>query len=158
MSQIDPTKLNYREVLGMESIREMLRSIFSNPLLKGVLSGLVSMHGWLFDPRGDLITAVTALVVFDTMTGFLKALKAHNVSSSGFFRFVTKFIVYFILLGTAAIIDKVMPTDMFVSALALMAGFLVLTESLSIMENIAGMGYSVPSKLVKFLRLAKMEE
>ena len=53
------------------------------------------------------------------------------------------------LIVTGALVDKVSPTGF---ALALMAAFLAMTEAISIMENVAQLGFPVPEKLINVLR------
>lgn len=153
----DYTKLAYDEVFSMKHLQEVISSIFSNWWVKILTTSMVSMYDWLFRPRQELVTVVFLLVAFDTITGAAKAFKQHNVSSSGFFRCALKILVYSILLATGAALDKVTPLSEIVSGLTLISTFLVLTEAVSVLENVAALGFAVPLKLVSILKFAQTE-
>lgn len=153
----DPTKLHYDEVLSVGNLKNILVNLADYWGIKALVAMAFSINDWFFHPRHDNLTIVCVFVMFDTITGFLKAHKNHNISSSGFFRFSVKLMVYFILMAVGSLLDKVMPISEYFSALGIMTGFLAVTESLSVMENISGMGYSVPTRIVSTLRLAKKQ-
>jgi toxin secretion/phage lysis holin len=152
----DPTKLNY-EVLSVENIKTILANLTDYWALKALAALALSINDWFFHPRHDNLTIVCVFVLFDTITGFMKAHKNHVISSSGFFRFSVKIMVYFILMAVGSLLDKIMPVSEYVSALSIMTGFLAVTESLSVLENISALGYSVPTKVVSTLRLTKKQ-
>lgn len=153
----DPTKLNYGEVLSVENIKTILANLTDYWGLKALAAMALSINDWFFHPRHDNLTIVCVFVLFDTVTGFLKARQNHVLSSSGFFRFSIKLLVYFILMAVGSLLDKILPVSDYVSALSIMTGFLAVTESLSVLENISGLGYSVPTKIVSMLRLTKQQ-
>lgn len=153
----DPTKLNYGEVLSVENIKTILANLTDYWGLKALAAMALSINDWFFHPRHDNLTIVCVFVLFDTITGFLKAHKNHVLSSSGFFRFSIKLLVYFILMAVGSLLDKIIPVSDYVSALSIMTGFLAVTESLSVLENISGLGYSVPTRIVSMLRLTKQQ-
>lgn len=152
----DPTKLNY-EVLSVENIKTILANLTDYWGLKVLATTALSINDWFFHPRHDNLTIVCVFVLFDTVTGFLKARQNHVLSSSGFFRFSVKLMVYFILMAVGSLLDKILPVSDYVSALSIMTGFLAVTESLSVLENISGLGYSVPTRIVSMLRLTKQQ-
>lgn len=151
----DYTKLAYDEVFSMEHLQQVISAILNNWWVKVLTTSAFSMYEWLFHPRHDLVTVVFLLVAFDTITGLAKAFRNHTVSSSGFFRFALKIVVYSILLATGAALDKITPLSDIISGLTLTATFLTLTEALSILENVAALGFAVPLKLVSLLKFAQ---
>jgi toxin secretion/phage lysis holin len=150
----DPTKLNY-EVFSVENLKDVLVNLTSFWPIKFVVALAIGINDFCFHPFHDKITIVIGFIFLDTITGTLKAHKQHQLSSSGFFRFALKLLVYFILLATSALLDKVLPVTNYVSALSVFVAFLSLTEALSVLENISSLGYGVPTKILSALRFAK---
>lgn len=152
---VDPTKLNFKGVFGMSNLQKTVESICDNWAVKILVGAAISINDWFFHPRHELVEVVFVLLMFDTITGLMKAFNCHSVSSSGFFRCALKLLVYLILLATGALLDKLVPLGTLISALSIIAVFLSITESLSILENIAGLGFEIPKKLVNLLKFAQ---
>jgi toxin secretion/phage lysis holin len=150
----DPRQLDY-SIFGVNGMKDLLGSIIDNWGIKLLIGLLCSANDFFFHPRHEMIEIVFILVLFDTLTGFLKAIKTHTVSSSGFFRAGLKILVYLILLMTGASLDKLDIAPHFFSALTMIVIFLAATESISVLENAADLGFEVPRKLVKLLKFAK---
>ena len=155
--KVDPTKLNWKD-WNMDGLKNILGTIWENWFVKIVLGGLVSLNDWVFAPKQDIVMVVMAFVALDTVSGLMKAYKSGSVSSSGFFRCSLKLLVYMILLATGSLLDKVTSMDTFVSALSIMATYLSVTESISICENAAALGFKTPSTLIKFLKFARNDD
>lgn len=155
---MDPTKLDYAKVLGAEGMRHVAVSMKDHGVLKLLISVVMAIHYWLFPTKSELATIVFALVVFDTITGVINAYKHDELSSSGFFRFSIKLVVYYILLATSSLLDRLLIVDLPISAVSLTCGYLSTTEALSILENIAGAGFPVPPWLMIMLRMANNNE
>jgi toxin secretion/phage lysis holin len=151
----DSTKLDYKGVFGVDGLKAIWEALSNHWFIKGMVSAALAVNDMCFFPNTETVGIIFTLIIFDTITGFLKAFKRNEVSSSGFFRFALKLLVYFILLATGSILDKVLPLPGLFSALTVMASFLAITEALSILENIAGLGYAVPAKLISLLKFTK---
>ncbi len=148
-TQHDPTKIPYAEQFSLGNLRSVFHNIAEDAWVKAVLVVMASGFHWLFDSRTEALITISVLICLDTFTGALKAWRSDKLSSSGFFRFALKCIVYFILMATAALVDKVMPVPF---ASIIMVTFLAATEAISVMENLGSMGYAVPTLLIKRLR------
>lgn len=151
---MDQTRLDFTELFGMTGVRRFTASAVDHGVVKTIVALLVGINDWFFHPTHTPVEVVMVLVLFDTITGFMKAYKQNNVSSSGFFRFASKIVIYFILMATGALLDK-LAEGFAVKALTLIASFLAMTEAISIMENIGALGFAIPSQLMKLLKLAK---
>lgn len=151
----DPTKLAYGEVFSVDNLMLIWEAITKNWVVKGLCALLFCVNDWFFSPRYDLIIAVYSLVALDTLTGLLKAYKNHTISSSGFFRFALKVIVYMSMLAMGGILDRISAISDLISGLSVVATFLAITESISILENSASLGFEVPGKLLKFLKFSQ---
>lgn len=151
----DPTKLAYGEVFSVKNLVSIWDTVVNHWLIKGAIAVALSVNDWLFHPRHELVVAVYILICLDTLTGFLKAYRKHEVSSSGFFRFALKVIVYMVMLMTGATLDKISVIVELISSLSVVATFLAVTEAISILENSAALGFAVPTKLVKVLKFTQ---
>jgi len=151
---MDPTKLDFREIFGLEGVRRFAGSAAEQGLLKTILAFLAAMNDWFFHPTHTVVEVVMVLVVFDTLTGAMKAYHEGKLSSSGFFRFAPKIVIYVILMATGALLDK-LAEGFVVKALTIVTTFLAMTEALSILENVGGLGYPIPKALISILKLAK---
>jgi len=141
--------MTHANELTISSCKNILLNIAQFKLSKAAWSMVVCSYSWLFTDIHVLI-AVYILILFDTVTGFCKACKNENLSSGIFFRVVIKCSVYFILILTGRLVDKSVPIPF---AATIIESFLVITEALSIMENLSQMGFPVPIKLVKLLKI-----
>ena len=118
--------------------------------LKCVVSAVVSFMCWAFACNFLILGSVFILVVIDLITGVAKSMKNEHPSSRGFFRSAIKLCVYFMMILTAKLVDKHLPYPF---ASSIMNSFLVVTEGISILENIYLLGYPVPTVLVKKLKV-----
>lgn len=152
---MDPTQLNFKEVFGLSSLKHTWFTVKDQGVLKMLAAMVMALNDWFFHPRHELVTIVLVLILFDTITGYLKAYKRDEVSSSGFFRFALKLLVYMILLGTGALLDKLTESGLPIHALSITASFLAITEAISILENISSLGFAVPGWLLNVLKKSK---
>ncbi len=151
---MDPTKLDFREIFGLEGVKRFAGSAAEHGLFKTIIAVLTSINCWFFHPTHLPVEVVLILVVFDTITGFMHAYHDGEVSSSGFFRFAPKIVIYIILMATGALLDK-LAEGFVVKALTIVSTFLAMTEALSILENVSGLGYPIPKTLISILKLAR---
>jgi toxin secretion/phage lysis holin len=148
----DMSQNQYKEMLSKEVIMTTLANVCDHVYLKACLSVCALGFNWLFETRRQAVMVVALLLLLDTITGAMKAYHEHELSSGGFFRCATKCTVYFILMATASLVDKAMPISF---ASSVMVTFLAATEALSVMENLARLGFPVPSFLVNRLMTIK---
>lgn len=99
------------------------------------------------------MTAIFTLYLIDLVTGALKALKHEEFQSGKFFKGATKLLVYGIFLWIAASIDKAIDHG---NAFAwAMMFYIIVTDSVSIIENLDALGYETPNWIRKYLLDAK---
>lgn len=155
----EQTQLDYKGVFGVDGLKAIWEAISNNWFTKALASVVFALVDALascdFLPSAETVTVIFTLIIFDTITGFAKAYKNNMVSSSGFFRFALKILIYFILLATGSILDHVLPIHNTLKALTVVSSFLAITEAISILENIADLGYAVPTKLVSLLKITR---
>ena len=140
-----PTGLSH---LSAQSLGDIFKNLLNNPALKVAVGVVMACVQWTFGPKDTMLLVIAALVAIDTFTGVWKAAREGKLSSRGISRVMAKLIVYFIFMATGALVDKSLPIAF---ALTMMWSFIAITEALSIIENIAQLGFPVPTLLVKML-------
>lgn len=140
MAQID--------LLSIETCKNIMNQISKGFLTKSFISIGACGYTWIFE-NPNILIAVYVLIIFDTITGLIKAIQKREVSSSSFFRVLVKCLIYFVLIITGRLVDKVVPVGF---ASSIIESFLVVTEALSIIENLNHLGFPVPTQLVKILK------
>lgn len=130
-----------------------IRGTFEYFTFKSFCSILIAIAAYLVGPEHfQLINALMLLVVFDFITGISSAkTKGDEITSRGALRSAIKVVVYSLLVSASHLAETVLPGDTFFEHVTV--SFLVITEFISILENIGKMGYAVPMKL-----LNKLEE
>lgn len=103
---------------------------------------------YAFDCNFAILWTMLALVLIDTVTGLAYAVKIGEVRSRGFYRVAVKLTMYFIMILVAKLVDKNIPLDF---ASSMLKSFLVITEAISIFENIGRLGFPVPTSLLSKL-------
>jgi len=157
---------NHSQIIYLDSFSQTaFQHVFSNitdygffkTVLSLVLSVLAFFFHWIFDRDAlvEAFVAIMVLILLDTMTGVAKAWQKGRISSGGFFRFVTKILVYIALLVTGILVDRVMPVPF---ASVIMTTFLAATEAISVMENLSYLGFPVPTALLKRLKSIRADE
>jgi toxin secretion/phage lysis holin len=127
---------------------DLITEIFTWPGIKAVVAFITMAITWTFDTKMESVLVIALLILLDTITGFCKAWKRGKISSNGFFRFALKCMVYFALMATGALADKVLPIKFCMTG---MVSFLAVTEAISILENLGSIGYAIPQGLLKKL-------
>ncbi len=117
---------------------------------KAVFAAAAAAFHFTFGAEWTPLVVMLALISVDGLTGVWKACVARELSSRGFRRGALKFFVYLLLMASCALGDKVMP---FRFAFTAMTAFLAMTELISIMENVAALGWPVPTLLVSRLKV-----
>lgn len=140
---------HYGESISLENFKTIMGNIISHTSLKTVLALLCLSFQWVFGLQYEGLMVVGSLILIDTMSGFMKSYKNHEVCSRDFFRVLIKCFVYFILMATSHLVDKALPLEF---AAKTTEAFLAITEAISIMENFGALGFLVPSHLIKRLK------
>ncbi|CAB4151684.1 COG4824 Phage-related holin (Lysis protein) [uncultured Caudovirales phage] len=123
-----------------------------NTAVKCISAFLLIAAEFLFD--GLLIQAMISLfvlVIFDYITAMLVVNKLKTpITSRKTFRTPFKMAIYFLLIAAGNISENALPTVMHFLDDTIIA-FLVLTEVISVIENVGKLGYAVPNKLLNRL-------
>jgi len=112
---------------------------------------------FLFGEPNGLFYALVTVAVLDYITGFLEALTVKKLSSKVGFAGIAKKTFMFIIVMVANIIDVRVVGGGGVLRSATVC-FFIANESLSIIENAAGVGLPLPKKLLSVLSQLSKED
>lgn len=117
---------------------------------KDFLSAAVAAAGgvaaYLFGPWDVLLTALLAAVILDYATGVAAAAMQKQLSSAIGFRGLVRKVTLFLIVGLAAMLDRlVLGTNGALRAAVCL--FYLVNEGLSVLENAAKIGLPLPDAL-----------
>lgn len=130
----------------------------------GVTTGIAALGAWVLSQLGVLFPVLIVLVgmmVLDYITGMVKAGMAGSINSSRGWLGVLKKLMYTVTVAVALVVDYIL---FFTAAefgwefsahayIALMVSlWLIINESISIIENLSEIGVPMPHFLVKILQ------
>lgn len=149
-------KGNVLREFSLYNFRTVVSNIGESAHIKSIVAILFTVYEWTFvGVNAEALLVVYALVIIDTVTGIMIAFEQREISSAGFFRFAGKVFVYLLLMATAGLVDRALPAKF---AMSIMYAFLAVTEGISILENLSVLGYPVPTKLLKSLKIMNTKD
>ena len=135
----------------VDGFKNVMSQLFNDLHLKAI-SVMSVWVAWVFGKDTEILTILASLIFFDTLTGFLAAIKHKNLGSKPFFKFSSKLVCYFSFLVLSRLVHKVVPS---INAPIIVDGFLTMTEAISILENLSLLGFPVPKVLRSKLEIFK---
>lgn len=134
--------------ISLEATRDVILKIADYAHAKVLVAYVFIFMSWAFNGEYEILAIVYSLIFLDCLTGVWAVLKLEGLKgfkSRQFFRSPLKFVIYLLLMYVARMVDKSVP---FPFAGALMDGFLVTTEAVSILENVAKLDFPIPVALL----------
>lgn len=113
--------------------------------LDWIAGALGAAFGWYFGAFDGLFYALITLVITDYITGVLAAYTQKKLSSSEGFKGIAKKIGIFLLVGVTNVLDREFLGGH--DLRAIIVGFYLANEGLSILENAVKLGVPVPDAL-----------
>ena len=138
----------------IDNLVSVFASIINYIEAKIAMGALITVYSFFFSiDSWQLMLALTALIIFDLITGVFAAYKAGNaIESRKVCKTAVKLGVYAILVSSAHLTDFVVGIpDGWLNLELAMISFLAATELVSIIENVGKMGYAVPKKILNQL-------
>lgn len=134
-------------------IEYTLVSAFSVTNLKSLLVVAMIVYEFMFDvSQGKTMLALLILILLDFITGISAAkIRGEPIRSSKIKHSALKIFAYYAVISGAHLAESSLNHYIAVLDEAVVAFFMV-TELVSLMENIGRMGYRVPSKLLNQLK------
>jgi len=120
-----------------------------------VCGSIASVFFYTFGSLNDPVYVLLIFTLIDTILGFVKAVKERQLSSDKLRKGVVKFIIYFIFIVLANCLDKVFGSPFGTSLRSFSISYLIITEGISILENLQAFGLNIPEKFKKLLDLWK---
>lgn len=130
------------------ALRDQFEIVNKYPIFKFLIGLFFAFIDWAMKDHFNTLSIIFVLILLDTFTGVWKSASSGKLSSVGFSRFFSKLIIYFIMLITSGLVDRLLPVPI---AVSITGAFLGVTESISILENISILGFPVPLKLLNML-------
>ena len=117
--------------------------------VRGVLSMLAGIFGYVFGNINGLLTALFVCIVLDYVTGLIKAGILHKLSSEVGFKGILKKVLILLVVALAHLVDDCVGSGETWRNIAVV--FYISNEGLSILENCVVCGLPVPDKLKEIL-------
>ena len=117
--------------------------------LKSAIAAIGGVLVWMYGPWDTLIAVLLAFVVLDYLMGVFNAAVQKTLSSSVGFKGLAKKVAIFVMVGLAALLDRVAPTNGAIRAAVCL--FYIANEGISILENAGALGLPLPAKLKDML-------
>ena len=139
--------MNHWTTLLIQS-KEVFHSLFTYVNSKIIASLLFSVGSYLIGVENfEWLACLCVLIVIDLLTGVIAAVKmGYAIESRKALKSTTKLVVYLLLFTAVHLTSHSVPSSAFL--VSTVSTFLILTELLSIVENVAKAGYAVPKRLL----------
>lgn len=138
----------------------LFEKIFSHAIWKICVGVGIWALSFLFDKLlADAMIAIFVLCIFDFLTAIMAVRKEPTgiIKSAKIWRTAAKLGVYFMLIS-AGRISEIATSNVIPILDETIIGFLAVTELISILENVAKMGYAIPKKLLHKLSAYRDEK
>lgn len=138
----------------------LFEKVFSHAIFKIVIGLGIALLNFLFDGvLADAMIAIFVLCLFDFVTAIMAVRYKPDemIKSTKIWRTAAKLGVYFMLIS-AGRISEIATSNVIPILDETIIGFLAVTELISILENVAKMGYAVPKKLLHKLSAYRDEK
>lgn len=128
-----------------------LKKLVAGWHLKMFTGGFLAVTSFLFDSlQRDAMLALLVLIIMDFFSAILASYKCDEpISSARLFNTALKIAVYFALVSAGFISETAIGITIIDEILI---GFLVVTELISILENVNKAGYPTPTGLLNILK------
>ena len=125
--------------------------------VKGFVVTLGTGLTWFFGTWDTALAVLVCFMVLDYVTGLLRAYVNKEVSSDVGLKGIARKAVIFVVLIVAVLLDRLLNTGNWVFR-TLICYFYIANESISLLENCAGLGLPIPEKLKEALAQLKEGE
>ena len=125
--------------------------------IKGVVVSVGTGLTWFFGSWDTALAVLVCFMVLDYVTGLLRAYVNKEVSSDVGLKGIARKAVIFVVLIVAVLLDRLLNTGNWVFR-TLICYFYIANESISLLENCAGLGLPIPEKLKEALAQLKEGE
>ena len=121
-----------------------------------VISALLSALTYLLGGIDSLMISLLVLIALDYITGLCKGIVLKQLSSDISVKGIIKKFGYIMIIIIATLFDRLVSDDN-MAIRTMMIYFFIANESLSILENWAGIGLPLPKKIFEIFEKIKNE-
>ena len=131
--------------------KQSAMSLWSHFFSKTIISFFLAIASFLVGPENyNSLIILGVLIVMDLVSGITVCLKkGQSIESRKIFKTAAKAFVYLIIFSAAHLTEVVTHLGFITTGVL---SFLSITELISVVENMAKMGYAVPQKMLNQLR------
>lgn len=128
-----------------------MKTFFDNATVKLFGTYIIIMLDFLFGTgEKTALVALLMLVIADFITGVSASVKTgHSIKSAKIYRTGLKLVIYFLSISSGHFIEVALGYN--VGANEMLVVFFAVTEFISIMENMAKLGFATPKKLLNIM-------
>jgi len=130
--------------------------LLENVYIRGIAAAAISLVTYLFGGLDALLSALIAMIVIDFITGMIKAIISHDVSSQTMFEGGAKKVGIMFIVAVANLIDNVLEMGGILRTITI--SYFIANEGISLLENWSKLGLPVPTKLRNVLVQLKGED
>ena len=106
----------------------------------------------LFSPFKISLFILISMILIDTLSGSIYAIRINKFNSKGFRRGLNKILIYFICILVVRLLEiGISPIFNTTHLTEFITGYLILTECLSALENLNLLGAPIPSGIAKII-------
>lgn len=125
--------------------------------MKYIFSMCLSIFSYLIGGIDHMLISLLIMISIDYITGILKGIYEHKLSSKISIKGIIKKIGYLLVVIVATIFDRILYDDTF-AIRTLVIYFFIANESISILENWSLIGLPLPKKLQQITKNLKNDE
>lgn len=136
----------------------ILANTFNHAIVKGFFSILLVIYSFLFDiNHNQTLLALGVLIILDFISGVAAAkIRGEPILSRKAAHTAIKFVAYYGSISGAHLAESGLSAHIaFIDEVVI--SFFLLTELISLLENVGKMGYSTPQKLLNQLKKVEKE-
>lgn len=117
---------------------------------KLLLPMLGTTIAWLFGTWDNSLTILIVFMILDYVTGVIKAFMKKEISSDIGLRGIARKSLILIVLIVAVLLDRLINNETWLFR-TVVCYFYIANEAISLLENVAGMGLTIPAQLQEAL-------
>lgn len=145
-------------------VADVGKAFVDYPSLKTLLSAIIAVCAHVLNGLNELFVILVFFMVLDWITGVAAAFINQELASSKGFRGIMKKVLTVVLIILALLIDLILQQFLHITVLAnglllytAVTSWLIATEGISIVENLAKAGVTIPEVLKAALAMIRKE-
>lgn len=130
----------------MDTLHYLFSKIDAGKIFRGFMSGFAAALTYAFGGADKWLIGLIVIMIADYISGVIAAIIKHELSSRKGLAGILKKMLILCVVAVAHIVDEATGANGVLRALTI--GFLMANEGISVLENCAKCGVSMPKKLL----------